>query len=276
MRDEDPVERCGRAVWISWGSLLTCRKDDPVAQLDKALGYEPRDWGFNSLRGRHFFSCFSCMFPSGAPHAFSQPHTYGLLVAARSPRKAGGGKSDTLRFRLDSIMEGRGGNLGYIEKNLIPGETVLYKTRLHWIVMMRLALVAAVLAAIGVALFVEGYEVKPGGDTRPGLIIGGFLCLVVAGVLIAAGIIRRGATEIAVSNKRVLIKRGLLSRNSIEVLLPKVESISVNESAFGRMLGYGDVILRGTGGTFETFRRIAHPNEFRRQVQQQTGGAETR
>jgi hypothetical protein len=42
------------------------------------------------------------------------------------------------------------------------------------------------------------------------------------------------------------------------------------------MLGYGSVIVRGTGGTFETFGRIAHPNEFRRQVQQQIGSVEAR
>ncbi len=163
--------------------------------------------------------------------------------------------------------------MGYIEKNLVPGETVLYKTRLHWIVMIWLLLEAAVLGAIGLAMCIGGY-VERGAPA--GWIIAGLLCLVVAGALVAAGVIRRGATEIAVSNKRVLIKRGVLSQNSIEVLLPKVESISVNESAFGRMLGYGDVILRGTGGTFETFTRIARPNEFRRQVQQQTGGGETR
>lgn len=55
------------------------------------------------------------------------------------------------------------------------------------------------------------------------------------------------------------------------LLLPKVESNGVDESIFGRMLGYGTVIVRGTGGTFETFDKIAHPNELRRQVQQQTG-----
>jgi uncharacterized membrane protein YdbT with pleckstrin-like domain len=181
-----------------------------------------------------------------------------------------------MHFRLDSIIEERRGNLGYIEKNLVPGETVLYKTRLHWIVMIWLLLEAVVLGAAGLALCVEGYEASDKSGAHSALLIAGLLCLAVAGALVAAGLIRRGTTEIAVSTKRVLIKRGLLSRNSIEVLLPKVESISVNESALGRMLGYGDVILRGTGGTFETFRRIAHPNEFRRQVQQQTGGAETR
>jgi len=68
-----------------------------------------------------------------------------------------------------------------------------------------------------------------------------------------------------------LIKTGLYSRRSIEVMLPKVESIGVDEPALGRMLGYGSVTVRGTGGTYETFHLISHPNEFRRQVQQQIG-----
>jgi uncharacterized membrane protein YdbT with pleckstrin-like domain len=99
----------------------------------------------------------------------------------------------------------------------------------------------------------------------------GALALLGAVALITGGVIRRFATEVAVSNKRVLIKRGFFSRRSIEVLLPKVESIGVDESLLGRMLGYGTVIVRGTGGTFETFDKIAHPNELRWQVQQQTG-----
>jgi hypothetical protein len=60
----------------------------------------------------------------------------------------------------------------------------------------------------------------------------------------------------------------MFSRSSIEVLLLKVESIGVDESLFGRMLGYGTVIVRGTGGTFD---KIGHSNKLRRQVQQQTG-----
>jgi uncharacterized membrane protein YdbT with pleckstrin-like domain len=109
------------------------------------------------------------------------------------------------------------------------------------------------------------------GGRYEGAMVWGALALLGAVALIAGGIIRRLATEVAVSNKRVLIKRGLLSRRSIEVLLPKVESIGVDESFLGRMLGYGTVIVRGRGGTFETFDKIAHPNELRRQVQQQTG-----
>jgi uncharacterized membrane protein YdbT with pleckstrin-like domain len=100
----------------------------------------------------------------------------------------------------------------------------------------------------------------------------GAFALFAATVLIGGGIIRRAATEVAVSNKRVLIKTGLFSRRSVEVLLPKVESIGVNETFVGRILGYGSVVVRGTGGTFETFDRIRQPNEFRREVEGQISG----
>jgi uncharacterized membrane protein YdbT with pleckstrin-like domain len=66
-----------------------------------------------------------------------------------------------------------------------------------------------------------------------------------------------------------MIKTGMFSRRSLEIMLPKVESIGIDESAFGRMLGYGSVMIHGTGGTPEPFRKIAHPSEFRKEVQQQ-------
>jgi len=87
--------------------------------------------------------------------------------------------------------------------------------------------------------------------------------------MVAVSSIRKSATEIAVTNKRVLIKTGLSSRRTVELLLHQVESIVVNESLTGRMLGFGTVLVRGTGGTPEPFDRIAHPLEFRRQVQHQ-------
>src|ERR1700740_960972 len=72
-----------------------------------------------------------------------------------------------------------------------------------------------------------------------------------------------------VTNRRVVIKPGLMSRKTIEMLLNKVESIEVSETTGGRMLGYGTIVMIGTGGTSEPFREVAHPLEFRNQVQQQ-------
>ncbi len=163
--------------------------------------------------------------------------------------------------------------MGYIEKNLVPGETLAYRTGCHWVVMFWPLVGGAVLGFVGFVFFAGGWMATRNGGRYEGAMVWGALALLAALALIAGGIIRRLATEVAVSNRRVLIKTGLLSRRSVEVLLPKVESIGVDESFVGRILGYGSVIVRGTGGTFETFDKIAHPNELRRQVQERVSGA---
>jgi uncharacterized membrane protein YdbT with pleckstrin-like domain len=82
---------------------------------------------------------------------------------------------------------------------------------------------------------------------------------------------KRNATEMAVTNKRVLVKTGMASRRTLDLMLSRVESIGVEETFLGRMIGFGSVIVRGTGGTPESFIMIAHPQEFRRTVQEQIG-----
>jgi uncharacterized membrane protein YdbT with pleckstrin-like domain len=101
--------------------------------------------------------------------------------------------------------------------------------------------------------------------------IGAVFLLVVAIAAFSYGIAKRNATEMAVTNRRVLIKTGLTSRRTLDLMLSRVESIGVEESFWGRMLGFGSVVVRGTGGTPESFVLIAHPQEFRRSVQQQIG-----
>jgi uncharacterized membrane protein YdbT with pleckstrin-like domain len=94
--------------------------------------------------------------------------------------------------------------------------------------------------------------------------------LLISGIsVIVVGMVRRNATEMAVTNRRVVIKTGLASRKTIEMLLNKVESIEVSETTAGRMLGYGTVVVIGTGGTSEPFHTVAHPLQFRSQVQHQ-------
>jgi len=93
----------------------------------------------------------------------------------------------------------------------------------------------------------------------------------VALIIFAYGLAKRNATEMAVTNRRVLIKTGMASRRTLDMVLNKVESIAVQETFLGRMLGYGSVVVRGTGGTPESFVMIAHPQQFRQSVQQQIG-----
>jgi uncharacterized membrane protein YdbT with pleckstrin-like domain len=95
---------------------------------------------------------------------------------------------------------------------------------------------------------------------------------VIGAIFFGIGLLRRNATEMAVTNKRVIVKTGLANRRTIELLLTRIESIAVEEPAMGRVFGYGTVIVRGTGGTPELFPKIAHPLRFREQVQRQIAG----
>ena len=164
--------------------------------------------------------------------------------------------------------------MSYAEKHLIAGETVQYETRLHWIVMLGHALIAAILALIGLTLVLTPWSSSRVGNASiaGSLRWAGAASLLVAAISFGIGLVRRGATEMAVTNKRVIVKSGLANRRTIELLLPRIESIAVEEPALGRLLGYGTVIVRGTGGTPEIFPQIARPLEFREQVQRQIAG----
>jgi uncharacterized membrane protein YdbT with pleckstrin-like domain len=153
--------------------------------------------------------------------------------------------------------------MDYIESNLVPGEKMLYRTRMHWIVLLKPFLLAVVLLFLPGALLLwwRGRDM-----TWPAVAL-----FALGIIVITYGMVKRNATEMAVTDKRVIIKQGISSRKTLELVLAKVESIVVNETVMGRMLGYGTLVLRGTGGTYETFFEIAHPSEFRNQVQNQIG-----
>ncbi len=160
--------------------------------------------------------------------------------------------------------------MSYVEKHLIEGETIIYETRLHWIVLVVPILLGLLFGLTGLAMFVLSARTTGGKSAASeSMIVVGAAFLIVALIFIGRGILVRNATEMTVTNKRVFVKVGLAARRTIELLLSRVESIGVEESVMGRMLGYGRVIVHGTGGTPEVFNMIAHPLEFRTQVQQQ-------
>jgi uncharacterized membrane protein YdbT with pleckstrin-like domain len=150
--------------------------------------------------------------------------------------------------------------MSYVTKNLIAGERLVYETGVHWSVLF-LPIVIAILFAVGAIVCLLQKD--------PNFLYAGAVLLVVALITIVVAAVRRNATEIAVTNRRVIIKTGLTNRRSFEIMLPKLESIGITEPFMGRLLGYGTVVIRGTGGTPEPFDKIAHPSEFRKHVHEQ-------
>ena len=159
--------------------------------------------------------------------------------------------------------------MSYLDETLTTGEVVLYRTGLHWTVLFWPVVVGLLFAAAAAGLFVAASR-GAGGVSSPWTVAGG-VCALVAIVAVVTGAIRRSSIEMAVTNRRVLMKVGILGRKTVELMLTKIESIGVEQGIAGRMAGYGKVVVRGTGGTYEVFDRIARPLEFRRQVQEQIG-----
>lgn len=156
--------------------------------------------------------------------------------------------------------------MSYVEENLVAGESLVYKTGVHWSVLFWPVVIAIVLTAGAVVCMLQ---------KNPNFLYVGAALLVAAIVVLVVATLKRNATEIVVTNRRVIIKTGIASRRSLEIMLPKVESIGITEPLVGRLLGYGSVVIHGTGGTPEPFHKIAHPSEFRKHVQEQVDASRT-
>jgi uncharacterized membrane protein YdbT with pleckstrin-like domain len=160
--------------------------------------------------------------------------------------------------------------LSYVEKNLIQGEQVLFQTRHHWIVLLgafALGTTLDLMGAAGIVFLLTHHDLSTGA--RDGGLVAAGLALAAGTVMMLAGVTKLNATEMVVTNKRVIVKTGILTRRTFEMLLSRIESIGVEEPMMGRILGYGTVILRGVGGTPDEFDLIASPLKFRSHVQEQ-------
>jgi hypothetical protein len=143
--------------------------------------------------------------------------------------------------------------MSYVDKNLLPGETVTYRGRLHWIVYHR----ALVLVALGLLLL------YPWSPHLPKLWIFGCVAVAIGALAALPAWLARWSTELTVTNKRIVAKRGLIRRDSVEMLHKKIESLTVHQSLLGRLLGYGTLAIHGTGGGVEWIPNLAQPLAFR-------------
>jgi uncharacterized membrane protein YdbT with pleckstrin-like domain len=155
--------------------------------------------------------------------------------------------------------------MGYVDENLVTDEVVTYRGRLHWTGLLGPVALAVVFVVFGLIAFRFAFG-PDGKSVFTGIGIG----LIVIGALpLVKVLIQRRAAEFAVTNKRVIFKTGVVQRRTAEMFLSKIESVGADQTVLGRLLGYGSIVLRGTGGSTEPFHKIDNPLEFRRQIQEQ-------
>jgi uncharacterized membrane protein YdbT with pleckstrin-like domain len=151
--------------------------------------------------------------------------------------------------------------MAYYTKVLQPGETVRIVGRLHWLIFGRavlLFIVAAILAGVTAWL--------PDPVWQQNVLIAAAAVAALALVAFIIEWIRRQATEFVVTDHRVIYKRGVISRHTVEMNISKVETVDVEQSMLGRMLNYGTVLVRGTGESLEPLRHIGAPLALRNAI----------
>jgi uncharacterized membrane protein YdbT with pleckstrin-like domain len=152
--------------------------------------------------------------------------------------------------------------MSYVDRVLQPGEELRYRSRIHWLVYLPgILIIVATLVIVGLASDYVGQ-----GQYTPsilGILAFGF---VIALISLISAWFRRWTTEVAVTDRRVIYKRGFIRRRTIEMNMSKVESVDVDQSMLGRLFDYGDITVRGTGSTLEPLRMISAPLDFRNHV----------
>ena len=139
----------------------------------------------------------------------------------------------------------------YVLKNLVEGERLLYTTRLSWLIFVKpiffILVVGIILAIAHVPFWI-------------------IICILIllALIFLIPTWLLYNFSEFAVTNKRVILKRGWLTRTAFEINLTHMESFMVEQGLFGRMFNYGAVRVTGTGGSKERFSMIASPMSFRK------------
>jgi membrane protein YdbS with pleckstrin-like domain len=138
-----------------------------------------------------------------------------------------------------AFQQGVRGN--YIRTALTTGEGLICEAKVNFLKFVPLLLIAIV-CTFTVALAIIGI---------PLLIYVIFACR---------------SIELAVTNKRLIAKFGIVRRSTIEMNLNRVESVQVHQSVLGRLFNYGSLVVSGAGTPQVPIPGINDPMTFRRIV----------
>jgi uncharacterized membrane protein YdbT with pleckstrin-like domain len=153
-----------------------------------------------------------------------------------------------------------------VRLNLSPGEQVIFQGHPSWRAILGFYLKGVLLAAaIGVVAKLLG----AGGGTVF------LIVLVVIGLTVLVGFLKRVATTYTITTRRLNIKRGIFSREIQETRLERVQNVNYRQSVYQRLMQIGDVDF-DTAATDDynfVFVGVADPGEVVHSVDQATGAA---
>ncbi len=169
----------------------------------------------------------------------------------------------------------------YVEQSLGPDEELVHIGKFHWFYTVQAFLailwgVFASLVVIGGAVFAYVQLGKFPPDIgffsavrylHPGIRIFSFIVFVLGLMSFAQMMVVKATTEIAITNNRLVYKRGLVARNVGEISIDRIEGVNVLQSILGRIFNYGRLAIRGMGIGEVVLPPIEDPIVFRKAIE---------
>lgn len=170
----------------------------------------------------------------------------------------------------------------YVQQSLGPDEELIHVGKFHWMYTISAfmsifwGLIGAILVMV-VAYYAYDYMGKLPRNAdflkaihiiHPGIRAFSFLVFVLGLVKFAQMMVTKVTTEIAITNTRLVYKRGLVARHVGEISIDRIEGVNVLQPVFGRIFNYGRVMVRGMGVGEVVLPPVEDPISFRRAIEE--------
>ena len=170
----------------------------------------------------------------------------------------------------------------YVQQSLGPDEELIHVGKFHWMYTVN-AFMSIVWGFFGaIVIMIIAYNAysflgklppntgffKSIQIIHPGVRVGAFLFFVLGLVKFAQMMVTKVTTEIAITNNRLVYKRGLVARHVGEISIDRIEGVNVLQPVLGRIFNYGRVMVRGMGVGEVLLPPIEDPISFRRGIEE--------
>lgn len=147
--------------------------------------------------------------------------------------------------------------MGYVKNNLIINEEIVYTAKLHWIIYIP-----------GIIILIVSFAINSINSASPLKPLFFVIFLFVGLFWLIEAFLFKTSTELSVTTKRVIAKKGLIRIDTLELNHNTIESFNVVQSILGRLLNFGSIVVKGTGGSKTQIPNIYSPMLFRKEALQ--------
>jgi len=155
---------------------------------------------------------------------------------------------------------------GYVEGTMTKDETIRVRAQYHWVAWLWYYFI---FSTLGVSALVVFFFALRAYFEQELLIMGVFIaCGIGFGIYPLIVYLELIMTEMVCTNKRIVCKTGIMSVRTEEIKTEKLESIQIEQTLAGRLLGYGNICFSGTGTAKVIFSKVNNPWKVKAEIEQ--------